>query len=64
VILLMAETFGGSEPGGPAMTALVERGVPVCAVREGDSLAQVLNQFDGKGTMQEGPRWPKPVYRP
>lgn len=64
VILLMAETFGGGEPGGPAMTALAERGVPVCAVREGDSLAQVLNQFDGKNSMQEGPRWPKPEYKP
>lgn len=58
VILLMAESFGGSLPGGDSLArSLAERGVPVLPVYCDTDLAQTFSDFSKRAPAQEIRSW-------
>ena len=58
VILLMAESFGGQQPGGEGFVrALTERGVPVCPIFCDADLRQALASFSNNAPVQDHRTW-------
>jgi uncharacterized protein (DUF58 family) len=61
VILLMAETFGGS-PGSEELAArLAQRNIPVCRVHNGANLRETLSNFAVQSNPQESHSWREPL---
>jgi hypothetical protein len=59
VVLLIADSFGGSKGGEKLYNSLLEHNVPVCRIYAGADLSQELSSFSSYLITQE-PAWQRP----
>jgi uncharacterized protein (DUF58 family) len=64
VLLLMADSFGGSRGSEKLAQSLLELNVPVCQVGCGEDLRRTLADFAAQNITQEIRSWQKPLYTP